>query len=466
MIFSSYGFFFIFLPTVFITYFTLNRFKFYSAAKWWLVLSSLFFYAYASISFFPFFVGSVLINYGIGLLLSKYHGFKISKTRKLILIIGIIENIVLLGYYKYMDFFITNINWLTGNNMPLIKIVLPIGISFFTFQLIAYLVDSYRGETKEYSLQNYLLFITFFPQLIVGPIVHHKDVVPQYQNKKIRKINFENLSTGLLMFAMGCAKKLIIADPLTRWAKLGFDNSELMNMLTSWTSSLSYTLSYYFDLSGYADMAIGLGLMFNIMIPKNFNSPYKSRNFAQYWSRWHITLSKFLGDYIFRSMHKKGDKAIKVFYAIFITFLVSGFWHGAGWNFVVWGVLNGIFVIFAHMMIRSKKSLPYFLAWCITFLGIVITRIFFVSKSVKHAVNITIKLVDISSLTSYAFNKISLEQIFYIIVGLIIVFFLPNSHYFREKFKPNLKFAFFVAVLLILAILHMDKVADFLYFQF
>ncbi len=466
MIFSSYQFIFVFLPIVLSAYYLFIYYKAINLAKFSLVTCSLYFYAYGSGDFFPFFIGSIIANYLTGVLLNKVYGEKNKAIRKIIFIAGISGNIILLGYYKYMDFFIANVNFFTGKSIPFLHIILPIGISFFTFQLIAYIVDSYRGETEEYTLLNYLLFITFFPQLIVGPIVHHKDVVPQYKNIEASTTNYQNISIGLFLFSIGCAKKILMADPLTEVAQKAFSHAQELNMLECWLSSVSYTLSYYFDLSGYADMAIGLGLMFNVRIPVNFNSPYKARNFSDYWRRWHMTLSKFLGDYVFWNIFKKGDDSKKFYFAVFMTFLISGFWHGAGWTFVVWGILNGIFVIFAHMMKRANKSLPFLLAWFLTFSGIVFTRILFVSDTFKDAFYVIITLFDVSKLQLSGNLYIGNKQPFYIFIGLCITFFLPNSIEIKEKFQPNWKFTLYTIILLSLAMLNMNKVGDFLYFQF
>lgn len=465
MIFSSYTFLFKFLPIVFAGYFLLNGFKLTFFAKWWLVLCSLFFYWYGSDYFLPFFIGSVIFNYLTGMLLNKYKE-KSKLILKTVFAVGIAGNIALLGYYKYMDFFISNINFFTGKSLPLLHIPLPIGISFFTFQLIAYVVDCYRGEAKEYSFLNYLMFITFFPQLIVGPIIHHKDVVPQYENPENAKLNYENIAAGIFIFSMGCAKKILLADPLTNWSEPAFSNVWQLTMIDSWFASVSYTISYYFDLSGYADMAIGLGLMFNVLIPINFSSPYKARNFADYWRKWHITLSRFLGDYIFRNIFHKGDSSSRFYFAIFMTFLISGFWHGAGWTFVVWGILNGIFVIFSHVMRRSKKELPFLLAWALTFAGVILVRILFVSFSFADAIHVVKTLFDFNNLKFSGLTYANPEQAVYLLVACFIVFFMPNSVEIKEKFRPDLKSAFFSAVLLAFSLLNMSSVGNFLYFQF
>lgn len=466
MIFSSYEFLFVFLPVVIIIYFLLHKLKYHTAAKYFLALASLYFYWRGSPSFLPYFILSIFFNYFIGLLLNKFHGANSRIRRKMILIAGIIVNVIFLGYFKYMNFMVFNVNFLFKTAYELPNIILPIGISFFTFQLIAYLVDSYRGETGEYKFLNYLLFITFFPQLIVGPIVHHKEVVPQYNNTKNYSVDFRNLSLGLFLFALGCTKKLLIADKLTAFAGTASNHPQELSMIECWLMSVGYTVSYYFDLSGYADMAIGLGHMFNVTISINFNSPYKARNFADYWRRWHITLSRFLGDYIFRSVFKKGDGSAKFYFAIFITFLVSGIWHGAGWTFVIWGVINAVFVMSSHAMTRANKKLPFFLAWSLTFAGVILTRIFFVSRTFSDAFYVIRTLFNVKKF--YFFNDIITNRytILVLIIGLAIAFFFPNTSQIKEKFKPTIGYSIITVILIFISILTMNEVRDFLYFQF
>ena len=398
MIFSTYEFIFLFLPVTFFVYFILNRFDLNSIAKIWLIICSLYFYAQGSPDFFVFFLGSIVGNYIIGSTMARMEGNQ-KAQKKLLLLIGLAGNIGLLGYYKYTDFFIENYNLLTGSSYALKHIVLPIGISFFTFQLIAFLVDSYRGETKQYDIINYLLFITFFPQLIVGPIIHHGEIVPQFENKANLKINYDNVAKGIFLFSIGCAKKILLADPMTTNAQEFFNNIvSNPDLLLTWFSSIEYTISYYFDLSGYADMAIGLGLMFNIVIPQNFDSPYKARNFQDYWRRWHMTLSRFLSNYIFRSVYKRDVKWRNYYIATMVTFFVSGFWHGAGWTFVVWGLVNGIFVCTASWMKRKNLKFPFWLAFPLTALGVVLARVLFVSNTFSDAWHVYRGLVNVSSL--------------------------------------------------------------------
>ncbi len=467
MIFSTYSFLLFFLPAVLILYFALNSMGFNRIGKWTLVFASFFFYWYGSHSFLIYFIASVLFNYVSGFVLGKMHNRGINKNYTVIfLVFAILANVIFLGYFKYLDFLFENINLFIGNKLELPHIILPIGISFYTFQLIAYVVDSYRGMTSDYDFLDYLLFITFFPQLIVGPIVHHKDTVPQFENKANQKINFDNISVGLFLFMLGAVKKLYLADPLTEWSQAAFNHVENMGMFNAWMNSVSYTISYYFDLSAYADMAIGTGRMFNIIIPINFNSPYKARNFADYWRRWHITLSNFLGDYIFRGIFKKGDKSHKFYLGIFITFLVSGMWHGAGWNFIVWGIINGLFVMSAHFMKRKGWQFPLIIAWALTFLGAVLMRILFVSTKLSDALKVFITLVDINKFDFITVLKGNKHQILLCIIGFIITVALPNSNQIAEKFKTNYKFLAITIVLIVAALLSMNKVGPFLYFQF
>lgn len=475
MIFSTYQFIFGFLPITFFIYFFLNHFRLFSLSKIWLIICSLYFYAQGSPDFFVFFLGSIVGNYIVGTTMSRMEGNQ-TIQKKLLLAVGLAGNIGLLGYYKYTDFFIENYNLLTGSSYALKHIILPIGISFFTFQLIAFLVDSYRGETKQYDIINYLLFITFFPQLIVGPIIHHGEIVPQFENKENLKLNYDNIAKGLFLFCIGCAKKILLADPMTTNAQEFFNNiGSDPNLLLTWFSSIEYTISYYFDLSGYADMAIGLGYMFNIAIPQNFDSPYKARNFQDYWRRWHMTLSRFLSNYIFRSVYKRDVKWRNYYVATMVTFFVSGFWHGAGWTFVVWGLVNGVFVCTASWMKRKNMKFPLWIAFPLTALGVILARVLFVSNSFADVWSVYHGMVNFSSLGSslsealasiWHFISYHKSSGLRLVIGIVICWFLPNSKTLTEKFKANVWTAVYAGILMLLCITQMNKVVQFLYFQF
>lgn len=473
MIFSTYQFIFIFLPITFLGYRLLAHYRLNELSKIWLIVASLIFYWQGSGTFVYIFLASVIFNYFIGIFIIRSSARWLKRT---LLAIGLIENIVLLGYYKYTDFILENINFFTGSSYDLMNIILPIGISFFTFQLIAYLVDCYKGETAEYSFINYLIFVTFFPQLIVGPIVHHKDIIPQVEDEKRPLFNKYNFMLGVFLFSMGAAKKVLLADPLTAYGSAYFTDIASYDLFASWLASFSYTLSYYFDLSGYADMAIGLGLLFNIVLPQNFKSPYKARNFRDYWQRWHMSLSKFLSDYVFRSVYRKGKGSFNFYFAVMVTFFVSGFWHGAGWNFVLWGIINGVFVCMAHFMRRNGWQLPFILAWVLTFAGVVGTRILFVSSDSSEAFTVMKKMVDFSEFANLSFAEIGSQistfvmynsvTIVTLIIAMGIAFFGKSSEEMKQEFKPSVKNALIAAILLGLALSQMTSVSDFLYFQF
>ena len=460
MLFNSYEFLLVFLPLTFFIYFYLNSKKQITLSKIFLVIASLVFYSWWNVVYLPLILGSMIFNFYVGQFLGK-------KRTKQMLTFGIIGNVALLGYFKYTDFFIENFNWALNKDVELLHLALPLAISYFTFQQIAFLVDSYRGETKEYNFLNYALFITFFPQLLMGPIMHHKEIIPQFQTKWKSFIKWENVALGLFIFAIGLSKKTLIGDPLTDYAQYAFDNAQKLSMVEAWYASVSYVLSYYFDLSGYADMAIGIGKMFNINIPKNFNSPYKARNFADYWKRWHITLSRFLSDYVYKSLGGNKSLVWVMYLNIMITFFVSGFWHGAGWNFVVWGLLNGIFVVMAHMMKKANLEMNFYVAWFLMFFGLILTRILFVSNDFADAWYVTTTLFDISNLRfENLFYIDPYLQSFYIVLALYLALACKNSMEISENFKPNFKYIFYTVILLAASMFTFSSAKEFLYFQF
>ncbi|CUU71866.1 AlgI [Campylobacter hyointestinalis subsp. hyointestinalis] len=296
MLFNSYEFIFIFLPITFFVYFYLNSKRLGHISKAFLVVSSLFFYSWWNIIYLPLILLSMIFNYTIGNTLANN---KSKINTKALLCLAITSNLALLGYFKYSDFFISNVNFTFGSHIEPLHLALPLAISFFTFQQIAYLIDSYKGETSEYDFLNYALFVTFFPQLIAGPIVHHKEMMPQFANSRNLLKNYKNIALGIFIFSIGLFKKVAIADTFSIWATNGFDNAEVLTFFEAWATSLSYTFQLYFDFSGYCDMAIGSALLFNIKLPINFNSPYIALNIQDFWRRWHITLSRFLRDYIY-----------------------------------------------------------------------------------------------------------------------------------------------------------------------
>ncbi|HCT92724.1 MAG TPA: membrane-bound O-acyltransferase family protein [Lachnospiraceae bacterium] len=477
MIFSTYKFILVFLPVVFFGYYILNHFRYYQLSKIWLVLASLFFYAQGSPAFFPFFLGSVFGNYAVGTCLSHMREDVYRIQRKILMIMGVLANVGLLGYFKYTDFFLENINAFAGTDIPLRNIVLPIGISFFTFQLIAFLVDSYKGETKEYDILHYLLFITFFPQLIVGPIVHHGEIVPQFEKEENLKLNHEKIALGIFVFTIGCAKKMLLADPMNVDAETFYSHvPDSVTMLESWFYTLEYSLSYYFDLSGYTDMAIGLGYMFGVKLPENFNAPFRSTDMQQYWQRQHMTLSRFLGNYVFKSYFRKGSRWRNYYMATMVTFLVSGIWHGAGWNFVLWGLINGLLVCIGAYRSYHKKKTPRIPAMFLTFLCIVLTRVIFVAKNMADAWAVYQGMFCFSGLFGdgwhaaawriYHFCLEHMELGILVLIGLAICYLAPTTKTLSEKFRPGPVWLAYTGVLLAVCLSGMDQVVQFLYFQF
>ncbi len=460
MLFNSYEFLLLFLPITLILYFYLNSIKMVTLSKTMLVFASLFFYGWWNAIYLLLILGSMIFNFLVGKSLGK-------KSNKKMLTFGIIGNVALLGYFKYADFFITNFNWAFNSQTPLLHLALPLAISYFTFQQIAFLVDNYRGEVKEFSFLNYSLFITFFPQLLMGPIVHHKEMMPQFALKWRSLLRWENISLGLFIFAVGLAKKTLLGDPLTDYAQYAFDNAQKLTMIEAWYASTSYVLSYYFDLSGYADMAIGIAKMFNIDLPKNFNSPYKARNFADYWRRWHMTLSRFLGDYIYKSLGGNKNLVWVVYLNIMITFFVSGFWHGAGWTFIVWGLINGVFVVMAHMMKKANLQMNFYVAWFLMFVGLIITRTLFVARDFSDAWYVIKTMFNPYNLKFEALYHIDpIYQSFYLMVALILALGFKNSGQMAEDFKPNLKYTLYTIVLLGASLFTFSSAKEFLYFQF
>ncbi len=485
MLFNSYIFIFAFLPFTFFIYFYLNSLKLTVAAKSFLVFASLFFYSWWNIAYLPLILSSMLFNYVIGLSLSKEQ--KKSKIgKKTLLIFGIAANVALLGYFKYADFFIGNLNHLLDTDIGLLNLALPLAISFFTFQQIAYLVDSYRGETKEYDFLNYANFVTFFPQLIAGPIVHHKEMMPQFAAPANKVKRYANIATGLFIFSIGLFKKVIIADTFAVWATAGFDHAPVLNMVEAWVTSLSYTFQLYFDFSGYTDMAIGAALLFNIKLPINFNSPYKASSIQDFWRRWHITLSRFLKEYIYIPLGGNRRGEFRIYSNLMATFLIGGIWHGAGWTFLFWGFLHGIAIVIHRAWNKMGFRLNTLLAWFVTFNFINITWVFFRAKEWDDAIKV-LKGMFTGALIlplewkeklnflsgddvqfGHWLQSISRDQytIYWVLVGLFVTVVLKNSNELAKRFKPSVLTALYAAILFLVSASSLSKLSEFLYFNF
>lgn len=473
MIFSSYTFIFIFLPIVFTVYFLAQRFAGDKPAKIWLVAASLYFYAHGNILFLPLLAGTLVFNYAVIKLLRKNREKRV--VAALLTALAVLENLGLLFYFKYMNFFITNVNYVFGTNYILYNIVLPIGISFYTFQILAHVIDTYRGEGSDSTFLEFSVFVTFFPQLIVGPIVRHDYMMEQIRSEKIRQIDTANIMRGIMYFSVGCAKKILIADPLITHAQTFYNVMGNGNFFEAWGAVFAYTFAYYFDFSGYIDMALGLGMFFNIRLPENFNSPYKARNFADFWRRWNITVSNFFYDYIFRRIFRFGDGVPKLVLATMITFIVSGLWHGASWHFVFWGVANGMLVSLANIMTLKRRKLPFPLAWALTFFFVLVTRVLFDANGMTQAFNVYRSMFDIRPALSgfrafldsgLMYISQNLYEIFLIIAGACICFFAPNTREMFSEPRPRWYHAVFAGALFTMSLFFMGRVSNFLYFQF
>ncbi len=402
----------------------------------------------------------MLFNYVIGNSLNdKLNHIKTDK--KYLLTFGIVANLALLGYFKYADFFIENINLLSNTDISLLHVTLPLAISFFTFQQIAYLVDSYREETKEYDFLNYALFVTFFPQLIAGPIVHHSEMMPQFASRSNLVKRYKNIATGLFVFSIGIFKKVIIADTFAVWATNGFDIAQSLNMIEAWATSLSYTFQLYFDFSGYTDMAIGAALLFNIKLPINFNSPYKALTIQEFWRRWHITLSRFLKEYLYIPLGGNRKGSLRTYTNLLTTFIIGGIWHGAGWGFVFWGFLHGVALVLNRLWQTLGLKLPTVLAWFITFNFINITWVFFRAKEWGDAV----KVLEGMFFGSLGFH-IESKTLLWIALAFLVVLAFENSYELHKRFKLSYKNLLFTLVLLYLALEQLSSFSEFLYFNF
>jgi D-alanyl-lipoteichoic acid acyltransferase DltB (MBOAT superfamily) len=499
MLFNSSEFIFIFLPVSFFVYFYLLHKRLIIAAKGCLVFASLFFYSWWNVNYLPIILSSMLFNYLIGNSLNENFN-KVRIHKRSLLIFGVIVNIALLCFFKYSDFLIENFNIAFNGSISLLNLTLPLAISFFTFQQIAYLVDSFRGETSEYDFLNYALFVTFFPQLIAGPIVHHAEMMPQFSSRWNLIKNYKNIATGLFIFSIGLFKKVVIADTFAQWATDGFDSAPVLNFFEAWGTSLSYTFQLYFDFSGYTDMAIGAALLFNIKLPINFNSPYKSLDIQDFWRRWHITLSRFLRDYVYIPLGGNRKGVFRIYTNILLTFIIGGFWHGAGWTFVFWGLLHGLALVIYSIWNKIGYTLPKVLAWFITFNFVNIAWVFFRAKDWEHALIVLKGMAGLSgivimesreqllSFLSY-FGFVSFGEVTqhidggssvlnFILIGFLITLLLkntmeitniiPSSGRFILKF--NFKWAFVFAVFIFVDFLNMffghTSSSEFLYFNF
>lgn len=486
MLFNSYVFCFFLIITLSF-YFLLNYLRKEIAAKVLLIVLSLWFYAYFHVSYLLIIIVSILLNYFFYCLLNSTKEYIISK--KAILLLGLSGDVALIIYFKYLNFVLENINGLFNQSFAIKEILLPLGISFFTFQQISFLVDSYKGETRRYRFTDYALFVSFFPQLIAGPIVLHEEMIPQFQEASQKRIQLDNVGKGIWWFAIGLAKKVLIADTLGIGADWGFSHPEQLSGIDTVIVSLLYTFQIYFDFSGYCDMASGIASMFNITLPINFNSPYKATSIIEFWQRWHMTLTRFLHKYIYFPLGGSRRGNVRTYGNILMVFLVSGIWHGANWTFVLWGLLNGIGNVLNRIFKRKWDRLPRVLRWIVNFIFIDMLWIVFradnlsVCRTMFHNLFSKwqtgihpelVKCFDILEFT-YLEDHISfLGSIFQSIYGIHIWILLAISfgialgckNCYEKCFSFNIKSGIFTMTLLLWSILSFSGVSTFLYFNF
>ncbi len=470
MIFSSWQFIFVFLPLAVAGFFAIPA-QAQTARKWWLLLTSLFFYGWWKVEYVPLLLFSIGFNYAVAECINRWRG---QRAARVAVIAGVAVNLLLLGYYKYTNFILEALGRAGGQSFPRLDIALPLAISFFTFTQIGYLVDVYRDQRLHYRLLDYSVFVVFFPHLIAGPIVRHWEIIPQFADKPLRA-NRADMGAGITMFLFGLFKKVLLANPVSHFADVVFDAAEAGTPLTwfdGWLGVLAYAMQIYFDFSGYSDMAIGLARMFGMKFPCNFDSPYKAASIIDFWRRWHITLQRFLREYLYFPLGGNRCGKARHLLNIMITMVVSGLWHGAGWTFLVWGALHGACLIVAHLWRQFREARGWKLAhWsyhaaciAITFITVCYTWVFFRAKTLPAAGRVVAAMAGVNGFTipvavndpnrppgpllrklGFRFVDQKLEDRFYkrgmwaLALPLLFAFFMPNTQQLLRGTDPTLE---------------------------
>lgn len=483
MLFNSHFFIFLFFPLSVIGYFTLQRFKKPQLAKYFLFLISLWFYAANDIRSLPVLILSILVNF--------YLGKQILKTethKKLLCVIGILLNLAVLGVFKYLNFFMENISFVFGQSYTPISLILPLGISFFTFQQISYLIDCKNNNADDYSISEYALFASFFPYVTSGPIAFHSEIIPQLRKEKNFKPSACNIARGLTAFAFGLFKKVVVADTLGAAVNAGWSNISSLNASSALVVILSYTLQLYFDFAGYSDMASGIALCFNINLPINFDSPYKARNISDFWKRWHMTMTRFFTRYLYIPLGGSRHGLKRTCLNTLIIFLVSGLWHGAAWTFIFWGFLHGIAMVISRLIsAKTDRHLPYPLAWLLTFIYVNICWVFFRAPNIKSAFSLFSRLTSgfgfiVSEISqSFLTTEVKIFRLFipiddslfatlacvvFLVLACLGAIFPQNMQRKIQNFKPTTKLCYLTIFVLFWSIISLSGISTFLYFNF
>ena len=475
MLFNSVEFLFIYLPIVLGGFTWLNRRRDGQWAVAFLGLASIGFYAWWDVRYVVLLLASMAWNFWCGTQLMK-------RPSKQLLSGAITVNLLFLGYYKYANFFVSSIVPLTGYSFSIEQIVLPLGISFFTFTQIAFLVDAYRGVVKEKGALNYALFVTFFPHLIAGPVLHHKEMMPQFASLQGRKPQALMVGNGMFLLMMGLFKKLVVADNLAQYVDPAFANVNVMEIMDAWTAAIGYSLQLYFDFSAYSEMAMGISMMFGIVLPINFNSPYKATNIADFWKRWHMTLSRFLRDYLYIPLGGNRHGAVRMFAALWITMLLGGIWHGAGWTFIVWGAMHGTMLVIHRLWERARFSMGDWMGRVLTFSYVMLAWVMFRASSVSDALTLWKKMagldgivlpVAFSDLKAYGIRSslsptINGLEIFVMVVMVVFCMTNKNVHDVWKEWSltPKRRYAAAVIGVGLVSFFHLNRASSFIYWAF
>lgn len=506
MLFNTFGFIFAFLPIVGIGFFAIAR-RSQRAAALWLAFASLAFYSIWDYHYLPLLLGSIIANfYAAGRILGAGPAM-----RKPMLGAAVGANLALLAYFKYANFFIASVNQAAGTQyFAPINVILPIGISFFTFTQIAFLVDTYHGKVAEYRFSHYLLFVTYFPHLVAGPVLHHKEMMPQFEDDATYRLSWDNLAVGLSMFVIGLAKKVLLADNLAPIANPVFGAGAHPGLVEAWIGVTAYSLQLYFDFSGYSDMAIGLSRLFGVRLPLNFDSPYKSRNIVEFWRRWHMTLSRFLRDYLYIPMGGSRHGTLARYRNLVVTMLLGGLWHGAGWTFVIWGGLHGMYIVANHGWHFLREHLGWtagagrsgrFGGRALTLLAVMIAWAFFRAADLGTALDVLSGMFGMNGIDLPAWSKARLQwlaaggaqlrfegirwidfgsaQLPLLLLAVVLALFSPNSQEIMgglggahdrlrrlAAWRPGWTWVSIVSVLFLACVFSLNRATEFLYFQF
>ncbi|HMJ49627.1 MAG TPA: MBOAT family protein [Burkholderiales bacterium] len=512
MLFNSYPFLFVFLPITLVGFYLIARASNALAAAW-LAAASFVFYGWWNPWYVILLMISIACNFAVGLGIIRRQG---RPGGRRLLVFGVTLNLLLLGYYKYADFFVSNLNTFGAGLTPL-HVILPLGISFFTFTQIAFLADAYQGKAAEYRFTHYCLFVSYFPHLIAGPILHHKEMMPQFAQRETYQLNWENFAVGLTILFIGLFKKTVIADGVAFYARPAFDwvgNGLPLSAVDAWGGALAYTFQIYFDFSGYSDMAIGLSRLFGVRLPLNFESPYKAASIIDFWRRWHMTLSRFLRDYLYFTLGGNRKGVARRYINLMITMLLGGLWHGANWTFVVWGGLHGLYLVINHAWRNLRQRCGWFaepgrigkaVAVLLTFMATVVAWVFFRADSLNHALAMVQAMAGMNGVTlpyqwfnwwfvgpwlarcgvhfenTQTFGGFT--QLKWLAACWLIAWLAPNTQQILRTYRPALgvepdqvahwwlwrptrRWLAACVILALFAVLSLTQVSEFIYFQF